>query len=44
MIDEKKKKDFVKPEAEVFYFNAEDIITLSANSTLYWGSPDEEEF
>ena len=43
MNDKKKKKEYVKPEADVLEFADEDIITLSGFGTLYWGSEDDKE-
>ena len=44
MNDEKEKKYFIVPNAEVVIFINDDIITLSGETTLYWGSGDEETF
>ena len=40
---EKKKKEYVNPEADVLEFTSEDIITLSGNATLWWSQDDNQE-
>ena len=37
MNDEKNKKQFVIPEAEILDFSEEDIITMSQGGTTFWG-------
>ena len=36
MNDKKKKKEFVKPEAEIVDFANDDIITLSSQTEAEW--------
>lgn len=36
MDDKKKKKEYVKPEAEILTFEGDDIITLSDRGTGGW--------
>ena len=43
-MDDKKKKKYVIPEAEVVDFRDDDIITMSNYGTLNWGDDDEETF
>ena len=43
MNEKKKKKEYVKPEANILEFASEDIITLSGVSALYWGNDDNTE-
>ena len=39
-----KKKQYVKPEAEIVEFANEDIITVSDGGTLGWGGGTTETF
>ena len=41
-MDDKKKKKYVIPEAEILDFANDDIITLSGDDTAEWGSGDGE--
>lgn len=41
-MDDKKKKKYVIPEAEVLDFANDDIITLSGEDTATWGGGDGE--
>ena len=41
-MDEKKKKEFESPEAEIISFANEDIITLSNNGTAGWTDGERE--
>ena len=43
-MDDKKKKKYVIPEAEVVNFADNDIITLSGTDTATWGGGDGEEW
>ena len=40
-MDDKKKKKYVIPEAEVVNFADDDIITLSSGDTASWGDGTE---
>ena len=42
-MDDKKKKKYVIPEADLVEFADEDIITLSGFGALYWGDDDNTE-
>ena len=44
IMDEKKKSEFLLPEATFLYFEEDDVITLSSENVLYWGRNDEENF
>ena len=41
-MDDKKKKKYVIPEAEIVDFVNEDILTTSGNA-LWWGGDDNQE-
>ena len=44
-MDDKKKKKYVIPEAEVINFNNEDIITLSAGTNnAEWGGAGDDNY
>ena len=43
-MDNKKKKKYQKPEAEVTEFSSEDIITMSGDTVLTWGGAEEEDW
>ena len=44
-MDDKKKKKYVIPEAEIVDFTGEDIITLSSgtDNANWWGGNDNQE-
>ena len=43
-MDDKKKKKYVIPEAEIVDFANDDIVTVSGvGGTLYWGGEDDKE-